>query len=74
MAYLTASFNRSTITSSLIYVDGFQNRFPSTRTTLTRTPSTNFGIGLNGWNGGSQLLNGNLANTFIYNKQLTQAE
>ena len=73
--YLTAVLNRSTITSSLIYVDGVSKSLSQVRgTTQTRTPSTNFGIGLNGWNGGSQLLNGNLANTFIYNKQLTQAE
>ena len=73
--YLTAVLNRSTITSSLIYVDGVSKSLSQVRgTTQTRTPSTNFGIGLNGWEGGSQLLNGNLANTFIYNKQLTQAE
>ena len=73
--YLTAVLNRSTITSSLIYVDGVSKSLSQVRgTTQTRTPSTNFGIGLNGWNGGNQLLNGNLANTFIYNKQLTQAE
>ena len=73
--YLTAVLNRSTITSSLIYVDGVSKQLSQVRgTTQTRTPSTNFGIGLNGWNTGSQLLNGNLANTFIYNKQLTQAE
>ena len=73
--YLTAVLNRSTITSSLIYVDGVSKSLSQVKgTTQTRTPSTNFGIGLNGWNGGNQLLNGNLANTFIYNKQLTQAE
>jgi len=73
--YLTAVLNRSTITSSLIYVDGVSKSLSQVfGTTQTRTPSTNFGIGLNGWNGGSQLLNGNLSNTLIYNKQLTQAE
>ena len=73
--YLTAVFNRSALTSSLIYVDGVSKSLSQVRgTTATRTPSTNFGIGLNGWFTGSQLLNGNLANTFIYNKQLTQAE
>ena len=73
--YLTAVLNRSTITSSLIYVDGVSKSLSQVRgTTQTRTPSTNFGIGLNGWNGGDQLLNGNLSNTLIYNKQLTQAE
>ena len=73
--YLTAVLNRSTITSSLIYVDGVSKSLSQVRgTTQTRTPSTNFGIGLNGWHTNDQLLNGNLANTFIYNKQLTQAE
>lgn len=73
--HLTAVFNRSTITSSLIYVDGVSKSLSQVfGTTLTRTPSKNFGIGLNGWNGSSQLLNGNLSNTLIYNKQLTQAE
>ena len=73
--HLTAVFNRSTITSSLIYVDGVSKSLSQVKgATQTRTPSTNFGIGLNGWNGGNQLLNGNLSNTLIYNKQLTQAE
>jgi len=73
--HLTAVFNKSALTSSLIYVDGVSKSLSQVRgTTATRTPSTNFGIGLNGWFTGSQLLNGNLSNTLIYNKQLTQAE
>ena len=73
--YLTAVFNRSTITSSLIYVDGVSKSLSQVKgNTQTRTPSTNFGIGINGWYTSGQLLNGNLSNTLIYNKQLTQAE
>ena len=73
--HLTAVFNRSTITSSLIYVDGVSKSLSQVRgTSVTRTPSKNFGIGLNGWETASQLLNGNLSNTLVYNKQLTQAE
>jgi hypothetical protein len=73
--YLTAVFNRSNITSSLIYVDGVSKSLSQVKgATQTRTPSTNFGIGINGWYTSGQLLNGNLSNTLIYNKQLTQAE
>jgi hypothetical protein len=73
--YLTAVFNIINITSSLIYVDGVSKSLSQVKgATQTRTPSTNFGIGINGWYTSGQLLNGNLSNTLIYNKQLTQAE
>jgi hypothetical protein len=73
--HLTAIFDRNTITNSSIYVDGVLKSLSQVRgTTLTRTVSGNFGIGLNGWNTGDQLFRGNMANMQMYPKVLTAAD
>lgn len=73
--HLTAIFDRNTITNSSIYVDGVLKSLSQVRgTTLTRTVSGNFGIGLNGWNTGDQLFRGNMSNLQMYPKALTSAE
>ena len=73
--HLTAIFDRNTITNSSIYVDGVLKSLSQVLgTTLTRTVSGNFGIGLNGWNTGDQLFRGNMANMQMYPKVLTAAE
>ena len=73
--HLTAIFDRNTITNSSIYVDGVLKSLSQVKgTTLTRTVSGNFGIGLNGWNTGDQLFRGNMAKMQMYPKVSTVAE
>jgi hypothetical protein len=74
--HLVAVFDRNSITTnSKIYVDGVSKSLSQVRgATLNRTVSTNFGIGLNGWNTSDQLLNGNINSLFVYNKELDLSE
>ena len=74
--HLVAVFDRNSITTnSKIYVDGVSKSLSQVRgATQNRTVSTNFGIGLNGWNTSDQLLNGNIKSLFVYNKELDLSE
>jgi hypothetical protein len=73
--HITAVFNRNNITQSKLYVDGVQKSLSQVRgSTLNRTISTNFGIGLNGWNTGNQLFNGSISTLQMYNRELTANE
>jgi hypothetical protein len=73
--HLVAIFDRSSITSSKIFVDGIEKALSQVKgTTLTRTISYKFGIGLNGWNTANQLFNGIIDDVHIYNRALTPSE
>jgi hypothetical protein len=74
--HLVAVLDRNSITTnSKIYVDGVSKSLSQVRgATQNRTVSTNFGIGLNGWNTSDQLLNGNIKSLFVYNKELDLSE
>jgi len=68
-------FNRTAITSGKIYVDGVLKTLSQTYgTTLTRTVSSNFGVGYNGHWSGTQTYGGSLQSIQVYNRELSQAE
>lgn len=70
--HVVAIINRSDIKASELYIDGVAQSLGQVYgTTLDRTPVTNFGIGLNGWNTGNQTTKGDISNLRVYNNAVS---
>jgi len=72
---IVAEFNFSDYTNHRLWINGVSKTLSNQRgTNVQRTQSNNFGIGLNGWNTGTQTWNGNIASVLVYDRAFSTEE